>query len=258
MWTAGVIVALVLSAAIGLSLGLVGGGGSIITVPILVYVAGLPVPRAVALSLAIVGATSAVGAVLQARAGHVHLKAAAVFGVTGMAGALGGARLTPLVPAPLLMGLLALLMIAVGLRMARGQDEAEVPQHAECRFWKCGLAGLGLGVLTGFLGVGGGFLIVPALLRFAKLSMRQAVGTSLLIIAANSASGFLAHLGELQGTLALGAAFIAVAIAGMFGGLALARRMRPSRLKVAFGRLSLAVAAFLLVMNAGPLWRLLT
>ncbi|MFN3653358.1 MAG: sulfite exporter TauE/SafE family protein [Armatimonadota bacterium] len=258
MWTAGVIVALVLSAAIGLSLGLVGGGGSIITVPILVYVAGLPVPRAVALSLAIVGATSAVGAVLQAREGQVHLKAAAVFAVTGMVGALGGARLTPLVPAPLLMGLFALLMIAVGLRMVRGQDEAEMPARAECRLWKCGLAGLGLGVLTGFLGVGGGFLIVPALLRFAKLSMRQAVATSLLIIAANSASGFLVHLGELQGTLALGAAFIAVAIAGMLGGLALARRTRPAGLKVAFGRLSLAVAAFLLVMNAGPLWRLLT
>ncbi len=258
MWTLGVIVALVLSAAIGLSLGLVGGGGSIITVPILVYVAGLPVPQAVALSLAIVGATSAVGAVIQARAGHVHLKAAAVFGATGMLGAMGGARLTPLVPAPLLMGLFALLMIAVGVGMARGKDEPVVPPHAECNFWKCGLAGLGVGVLTGFLGVGGGFLIVPALLHFAKLSTRQAIGTSLLIIAANSASGFLAHLGEFHGTFALGAAFIAVAIAGLFGGLAMARRMRPAGLKVAFGRLSLAVAAFLLAMNAVPLWRLLT
>ena len=258
MWSAGVIAALVLSGAIGLSLGLVGGGGSIITVPILVYVAGLPVPQAVALSLAIVGATAAVGSVVQVRQGNAHLKAAAVFGVTGMLGAVGGAKLTPLVPGPVLMTLFAALMIAVGLRMVRGKDEADEPEHAECHFWKCGLAGLVLGILTGFLGVGGGFLIVPALLRFAKLPIRQAVGTSLLIIAANSASGFLAHLGEMQGTLGLAAAFIAVAVAGMFGGLALARRMQPAGLKVAFGGLALAVAAFLLVMNAGPLWRLLT
>src|SRR4051794_12418607 len=99
MWTAGISAALVLSAGIGLSLGLVGGGGSIITVPILVYVAGLPVPQAVALSLAIVGATAAVGAALHARDGNVHLKAALVFGATGVLGAFGGARLTPLVPA---------------------------------------------------------------------------------------------------------------------------------------------------------------
>ena len=258
MWTTGIWTALVLSAGIGLSLGLVGGGGSIITVPLLVYVAGLPVPQAVALSLAIVGATAAVGSVVQVRQGNAHLKAAAVFSIAGMLGAVGGARLTALVPGPVLMMLFAALMIAVGLRMARGKDEAEEVKHAECNFWKCGLAGLGLGVLTGFLGVGGGFLIVPALLRFAKLPMRQAVGTSLLIIAANSLSGFLAHFGDVQGTLGLAAAFIAVAVTGMFGGFALAQRMQPRGLKAAFGGLSLAVAVFLIVMNAGPLWKLMT
>lgn len=256
MWTAGVVAALVLSAGIGISLGLVGGGGSIITVPILVYVAGMPVPQAVALSLAIVGATSAFGAALQAREGNVHLKAALVFGATGMVGALGGARLTPLVPGPLLMTLFAVLMIVVGIRMAQGKAEADEPERAECHLAKCGLAGLGLGVLTGFLGVGGGFLIVPALLRFARLPMRQAAGTSLLIIAANSASGFLAHLADSQGAWVLGAVFIVVATGGMVAGLALARKMRPVGLKLAFGWLSLAVAAFLLVMNAAPLWRL--
>ena len=250
------VAALALSSVVGLSLGLVGGGGSIITVPILVYVARLPVTQAVALSLAIVGATSAVGAAAQGRDGNVHLKAAAVFGATGMIGALAGARLTPLVPPPVLLALLSFLMIAVGLRMARGKSEAGEPPVVECHFGKCGLAGVGLGVLTGFLGVGGGFLIVPALLRFAHLPMRQAVGTSLLIIAVNSASGFVGHLGELQGSAALAAAFIAVAVAGMFAGMGLARRMQPAGLKSAFGWLSLAVAAFLLVMNAGPLWRL--
>lgn len=258
MWTPGLIAALALSGAIGLSLGLVGGGGSIITVPVLVYVAGLPLPQAVALSLAIVGATAAVGSAVQVRQGAAHLKAAAVFGGTGMMGAVGGAKLTPLVPGPVLMAVFAALMIAVGLRMVRGTDEADEPEHAECHFWKCGLVGLVLGILTGFLGVGGGFLIVPALLRFAKLPMRQAVGTSLLIIAANSASGFLAHLGEMRGALGLAAAFIAVAVAGMFGGLRLARRMQPAGLKVAFGGLSLAVAVYLIVMNAGPLMELIT
>lgn len=240
MWTAGVIAALVLTAAVGLSLGLVGGGGSIIAVPILVYVAGLPAPQAVALSLGIIGATAAVGSVVQIRQGSVHLKAAAVFGVTGMLGAVGGAKLTPLVPGPALMVLFAALMIAVGVRMLSGKAEADEPKHAECRLSRCGLAGLGLGV------------------RFAKLPVRQAVGTSLLIIAANSASGFLAHLGEIRGTLGLAAAFIGMAVAGMFGGFVLSRRMQPAGLKVAFGGLSLAVAAFLIAMNAVPLWRLLT
>ncbi len=258
MWTAGVIAALVLSAAIGLSLGLVGGGGSIITVPILVYVAGLSVPQSVALSLAIVGATAAVGSTVQIREGNVHLQAAAVFGVTGMVGAAGGARLTPLVPGPVLMVLFAALLVAVGLRMLRGQDEPDEPLRAECHVLKCALVGLMLGGLTGFLGVGGGFLIVPVLLRFAKLPTRQAVGTSLLIIAANSASGFLEHLTEMQGLLGVAAAFIGVAVGGMFAGLTLARRMQPAGLKMVFGGMSLAVAACLIAMNAGPLWRLLT
>ena len=253
MWSAGTIVAVLLSGAVGLSLGLVGGGGSVITLPILVYLAGLPVEQAVPLSLAIVGVTAAVGLGVQMRQGQVHLNAAAVFGLAGMLGAVGGAQLTLLVPGPVLMMLFAAVMIAVGIRMVRQNDQADEPERAECHFWKCALAGLAVGVLTGFLGVGGGFLIVPALLRFAKLPMRQAVGTSLLIIAANSAAGFLGHLGEVQGVLGLMAAFIAVAVIGLFAGMALARRMRPSALKRAFGGLSLAVAAYLIVMNARPL-----
>src|SRR5262245_61638940 len=157
MGATGVWLALALSAGIGLSLGLVGGGGSIITVPILIYVAGVPVDQAVGLSLAIVGATAAVGAFLKARHGHVHLRAAAVFGLTGMAGAAVGAHLTRQVPPAVLLMLFALLMVAVGLRMLRGRAAPEPPDRAECHLGKCILAGLGLGVLTGFLGVGGGF-----------------------------------------------------------------------------------------------------
>lgn len=253
MWTAGTWAALLLSGLIGLSLGMAGGGGSIVTVPLLIYVAALPVPQAVALSLAIVGATAAIGGALHARSGTADAKTAFVFGTTGMVGAAGGARLTPLVPPPVLLALLAALMLFVGARMLRGRSEAEEPQRAECAVWKCALAGLGLGALTGFLGVGGGFLIVPALLRFARMPMKQAVGTSLLIIAANSASGFLAHRSALGRRLDLALAFTAAAVVGMLGGLALARRMQPSGLKTTFGVVSIALAAYLLARNAVPL-----
>jgi uncharacterized membrane protein YfcA len=249
MWTAGVYAALALSAGIGLSLGLVGGGGSIVTVPILVYVAGLPPGEAVALSLAVVGATAAVGAVVQWRAGNTHLRAALMFGLTGMLGAPLGAQLTPLVPPPVLMLLFAGLMITVGLRMLRREAPRQVEPAPECQPAKCLLAGLGVGVLTGFLGVGGGFLIVPALLRFAHTPMRQAVGTSLLIIAASSFSGFLAHLGDFHGRLNLAGAFAGMALAGLAAGLVLARRLQPARLKQVFGGIALAVATYLIVMN---------
>ena len=108
-------------------------------------------------------------------------------------------------------------------------------------------------MVTGFLGVGGGFLIVPALLRFAHAPMRKAVGTSLLIIAMNSAAGFAAHVAEAQGLLTMAAAFTAVALVGMVIGTALSRRMQPQNLKAAFGGLALAVAAYLVVMNIRPL-----
>lgn len=257
LWGVGVWAAVGLSAGIGLSLGLVGGGGSIITVPVLVYVAGLPAREAVALSLAVVGITAGVGAVLQWRAGNVNPRAAAVFGAAGMLGAPLGARLTPLVPAPALLLLFAALMVVVGLRMARGGEEPCAPPEGRCAVVPCLAAGLGLGVLTGFLGVGGGFLIVPALLRFARATMREATGTSLLVIAANSAVGFAAHMQEAGSHAALAGALTGAALAGMGGGLILARRLRPTALKQAFGALALGVAAFLVVMNTGPFLALL-
>jgi uncharacterized membrane protein YfcA len=256
MGSIGVWIALVLSGGIGLSLGLVGGGGSIITVPVLIYVAGLPVREAVALSLAIVGATAAVGGGFQAWHGQLEIKPALLFGLTGMVGAMGGAQLTPLVPPAVLLMLFALLMAAVGVRMLRGRSEVEQPERAECHLGRCILSGLGVGVLTGFLGVGGGFLIVPALLRFARLPMRRAVGTSLAIIAVNSLSGFLAHLGDLSGRTLLAVGFSAAAVAGVLVGTALGRRMHPAGLKTAFGGLALAVAAYLIMMNAAPLMAL--
>jgi uncharacterized membrane protein YfcA len=170
-----------------------------------------------------------------------------------MAGAAGGARLTPLVPPAVLLLLFALLMIAVGVQMLRARSQGAEPERSECHPGKCLVSGLGVGVLTGFLGVGGGFLIVPALLRFARLPMRRAVGTSLAIIAVNSLAGFLAHMGDLTGMTRLALGFTAAAVVGVLAGGALGRRMHPAGLKTAFGGLALAVAAYLIVMNAAEL-----
>lgn len=258
MWTGGVWAAIALSGGIGLSLGLIGGGGSIITVPVLVYVAGLPVREAVALSLAVVGTTAAVGAVFQARNGNVHAKAAFLYGGAGIVGAALGARLTPLVPGPVLLTLFAALMVAVGLRMMRTDARETRPERAECNPVKCVLAGFAIGIVTGFLGVGGGFLIVPALLRFAKMPMAQAIGTSLVIIAVNSFSGYAAHVADVGSGMGLATAFTGAAMAGLFAGIRLGKHMRPEGLKSVFGVLSIATAAYLVVVNARPLWALMS
>lgn len=252
LWTWNILATVGLSGVVGLVLGLVGGGGSIVTVPVLVYVAGLPPADAVALSLPVVGTTAAFGALLHLRRGNADLRAAAVFAVTGMAGAFLGAPLTRLAPGPVLLLLFAALMAAVGVRMLPGGRSPDAGTTAGCRPLVCGGAGLGIGILTGFLGVGGGFLIVPALLRFARSPMHRAVGTSLLVIAANSAAGFAAHLSQAAPHLPLAAALTGAALVGMVGGTLLGRRLRPQSLKNAFAGVALAVAAYLFVVNLGP------
>lgn len=243
------VIALILSVAIGLSLGLLGSGGSIVTLPVLVYVAGVPVAPAVGMSLAIVGGASVVGAGLKHRQGLVHWRAAMWFGGTGMAGSLVGAQLTRLVSPGVLMLIFAVLMAVVAGRMlARRGDEAIAPLP-ECRPLRCGAAGLGVGVLTGFLGVGGGFLIVPAMILFARLPMATAVGTSLAVIAANSFAGLLGQLthGGFDGRLT--AAFLATALLGMAGGARLSRAISAEKLRRVFGWFVLAVAVFVLAKN---------
>jgi len=243
--------ALILAFGIGLSLGLLGSGGSIVTLPVLVYVAGVPVPAAVGMSLAIVGATSAAGAWWKQRQGLVHWRAATLFGATGIVGALVGAQFTPLLSPAALMLLFAALMAVVAARMlARRGDEAVEPLP-DCRPVRCGLAGFAVGVLTGFLGVGGGFLIVPAMILFARLPMATAVGTSLVVIAANSLAGVAGHLrhGAFDANLAL--AFLAAALLGMAGGVALGQRLSTGMLRRVFGWFVLLVAGFVLAKN----WR---
>jgi uncharacterized protein len=246
--------ALLLSGLIGVSLGLLGGGGSILAVPVLVYVARVDVHEAIGMSLAIVGATSLAGALFHARRGRVAYRAALLFGGAGMAGAPLGAQLTHRVAPPLLLLLFAALMLVVAALMLRGRGFAGPRSTAATARLGAVLAtGFGVGLLTGFLGVGGGFLIVPALTLLTGLPMHEAVATSLLVIALNSAAGVVGHLG--RGGMPLGptAAFTAVATLGALCGERLAGRLDPLRLRRAFGLFVLAVGLLLAARNLGAL-----
>jgi uncharacterized membrane protein YfcA len=244
------IVGLILSAAIGLSLGLIGGGGSIITVPVLVYALGVDAHQAVTMSLAVVGVTSLIGVALHARRGAVDVAAGATFGASGIVGALAGARLTALVsPAVLLLSFAALMLVTAVMMLARrGKDREEPALHRKSAV-KAVLAGLAVGVLTGFLGVGGGFLVVPALVLFGGLAMKEAIGTSLLVIAINCAAGLVAHLQyggfdpKIAGLVTL------LAAAGTLAGTTLSHRVSPARLKTGFAVFVIAVALFLVARN---------
>lgn len=225
--------ALLGAALIGLSLGLTGAGGSIITLPVLVYLAGLAPKEAVGISLFVVGVAALVGAVQRIRSGEIHLKAVLMFALSGMAGATGGAYLTPLVSGRVLMLIFAVLMLLVALNMLIGAKK-EPSMLAECKPVRCLLAGLGVGVLTGFIGVGGGFLLMPALVKFARLPMRMATGTSLAVIAFNSAAGFLSHYGEAPSRWALALTFAGIAAAGVILGSRFASRLPVVRLRQVF------------------------
>ncbi len=233
---------------IGLSLGLTGAGGSIITLPVLVYVAGLPAKEAVGVSLFVVAIAALLGAVQRARAGEFHARAALLFALSGMAGATVGARLTPWVPAPVLMSLFALLMLAVALHMWLGRPEG-ISLPAECRPLRCLLAGTGVGLLTGFIGVGGGFLLVPALIKFARLPQRIATGTSLAVIAFNSAAGFFSHVGEATAHWPLALLFAGMAVVGVLLGSFFASRLPVKKLQKGFALLVFATGVYVLWQN---------
>ena len=224
--------ALVLAALIGLSLGLLGSGGSIITLPVLVYVAHIPVQQAVGMSLVIVGGTSALGTLLNLRQRAFDWRAAAFFSVSGMAGALVGAKFTHLVSAPMLMFLFGALMLVVGIRLLRNGEVKAAAQ--ECRPVRCLAVGVAVGVLTGFLGVGGGFLILPALVLFAGLEMKPAIGTSLAIIAVNCVGGLIGQLRYVNFDWRLTLVFLGLAMAGMAAGTVLAKKLSAVVLRRGF------------------------
>jgi hypothetical protein len=245
------LVGFVLAALVGVSLGLLGGGGSILTVPLLVYVLGFEAKTAIAMSLPIVAATSLVGALGQWRAGNVRLQTALLFGVAAMAGAFAGARLAAFLSGAVQLTILAVVMLAAAVSMFRGGNRgrgaAETP--ASPALVPMLATAVGVGILTGLVGIGGGFLIVPALVLLAGVPMTQAVGTSLLVIAMNTASGFVGYLGSVAVPWGFTAAFAGVAILGVVAGTALLRMMPEAQLKRAFAVALIGVGLFTLYQN---------
>ncbi len=246
----GQIVAMVLAIFVGLSLGALGSGGSIITIPILVYVAGVPAENAVGMSLIIVGTTSLVGALLHFRRGNVALKPALFFAVTGMVGAYVGAKGTHLLSRRALMLLFAGTMLIAGIRMWRSTIGSL--QKGSFSALRCLAVGFAVGLLTGFLGIGGGFLIVPALVLFAGLDSRTAVGTSLAVIALNSSTGVIGQLRFTTIDWPLLGGFLAFALGGMASGALLASTLAETRLRQLFASTVLVLAVAVGVANLLP------
>jgi len=245
-----IFIGLILSAGIGLSLGLIGGGGSIITVPVLVYVMGVDAHQAVGMSLAVVGATSLVGAGLHYRHGTVDVKTGALFGASGIAGAYFGSHLTYMFSPSVLLLVFAALMILIAASMLIRKESPQRSIELSSRSVFKGIsAGLIVGLLTGFLGVGGGFLIVPALTLFGGLEMKRAIGTSLVVITINCAAGLAGHLSHGSFDLRLTALVTLLAVAGTLAGATLSRKVSPVNLSRAFSIFVLAVAMFLVAKN---------
>jgi uncharacterized membrane protein YfcA len=240
----------VLGAAVGTALGMLGGGGSILTVPILVYVLHLSPHIAIAASLLIVGSNALIGAAMHYRDGHVKLRPALTFGSLGIAAAFIGARASKLVSGPVLLTLFALLMLIIAvLMLAQRRERAKPSAHGAAAWWRIALGGVSVGFLTGFLGVGGGFLVVPALVFLLGMEMRDAVGSSLVVIALNSAAGVAGHLNDGAFPWGLILFFVLAGVAGLLAGLQITQRISAARLRQAFAGFVIALGLTLLAIN---------
>ena len=237
---------------IGLLLGLLGGGGSILTVPVLVYLAGQDAQTAIATSLFIVAVTSAVALVPHARAGRVQWRTGLVFGAAGLAGAYAGGRLAAYVPIAVLLAGFGLLTAAAATVMIRSCRRPLRPKpHAGRLPLLLGL-GVAVGLVTGMVGAGGGFVIVPVLVLLADLTMTAAVGTSLLVIALQAGAGLAGHLSNAAVDWPLALAITALAIGGSLAGARLAARVPAAMLRTSFGWFLTAMAILLLMEQAPP------
>ena len=259
----------------GLSLGLIGGGGSILTVPILVYLFQVDAVLATAYSLFIVGLTSLVGSVSHVKLGNIHWRTAVVFGIPSIISVfLTRSYLVPRIPDPIftlgqdpsggaafvmtkavgLMVLFAIIMVMAAYSMIKPNKKSAVASgvsaDVEPQFnYPLILAeGAIVGVVTGLVGAGGGFLIIPALVLLAKLPMKQAVGTSLMIIAAKSLIGFV---GDMRGNEVIDWSFLAtfssIAVVGILLGSWLSKRIPGEKLKPAFGWFVLVMGTYIIV-----------
>jgi uncharacterized protein len=243
-----------LAALIGLSLGLLGAGGSILTVPIFVYVLGFEAKAAIAMSLAVVGATALFGALGHWRGGNVNLRVSLLFGSVAMVGTFLGARLALFVPGRVQLLLFACVMLSAAYFMLRPvAPEPGLPAKRRSAGWLV-VDGLVVGVLTGLVGVGGGFLIVPALVLLARVPMKQAIGTSLLVIAFKSATGFLGYLDQVEVPWLFLGAFTSISVLGIIVGTRLSRHVPAASLRRAFGYFLIVMGALILYENVDALF----
>jgi uncharacterized protein len=239
------VVILGLSVLIGVSLGLLGGGGSILTVPILTYVGGMAPKAAIASSLFVVAVTSAAGVISHARAKNVRWRTGLVFGGAGMIGAYAGGTVAAFIPGRILMILFALMMAATAIAMLRKPRPLEA-RGGDAPIGKVIVEGIVVGVVTGIVGAGGGFLVVPALVLLGGLPMQVAVGTSLVVIALKSFAGLAGHLGHVSIDWPMTLAVTFAAVGGSFLGGSLAGRISPAALRRGFGVFIVVMAAFVL------------
>lgn len=240
-----------LAVVVGITLGLLGGGGSILMVPLLVYVAGMGTKEAIAASLVVVGVTSAVGVLGHARARRVRLRTGLLFGLAGMAGAFVGGLVGGHLPGRLLMAAFAVMMVATAVAMLRGRRHAApASAHTGLPMGRVLLDGTVVGLVTGLVGAGGGFLVVPALALLGGLPMSVAVGTSLLVIAMKSVAGLTGYLAAVPIDWALTGAITAAAVVGSLIGNRLVARIPADALRRGFGWFVLATGAFVLAQQA--------
>lgn len=239
-------------AIMGLLLGLLGGGGSVLAVPMFVYGLGMPPPQAVAASLAVVGATSLVGAMSYWRAGLIDVRRGLLVGALAMAGGYAGAALASRIggPAQLLVFVAVLIGAAVAMLTRRAPSEAgaaapPLPFTPRSLF-AIAAAATAIGVLTGVVGIGGGFLFVPALVLLARMPMPQAIGTSLLVIAMNAAAATVGYLGRVAIPWDAALFVTGVAVVGVLAGGRVACLVPQRALQRAFGVVLLLVAGLML------------
>lgn len=239
------------SLLIGISLGVLGGGGSILTVPILVYLAGMETKEAIATSLFVVGVTSAAGVVSHARAGRVRWRTGLLFGLAGMTGAYAGGRVAEFIPGTVLLIAFALMMIATAAAMIRGRRGKPKQVHHELPVVHVLLDGIAVGLVTGLVGAGGGFLVVPALALLGGLPMAVAVGTSLLVISMKSFAGLAGYLASVHVDWGLAAIVTAAAVVGSLVGGLVAGRIPQDALRKSFGWFVAVMGVFVLGQQTG-------
>ncbi|MEU7518058.1 sulfite exporter TauE/SafE family protein, partial [Streptomyces sp. NPDC042898] len=240
------------SLLIGVSLGILGGGGSILTVPILVYLAGQDTKEAIATSLFVVGVTSLAALIPHARAHRVRWRTGLLFGAFSMAGAYAGGRVAEYIPGTVLLVAFALMMLATAYAMLRkprnGKKKAR-PAHRDLPLKHIAVEGLVVGAVTGLVGSGGGFLVVPALAILGGLPMGIAVGTSLLVIAMKSFAGLAGHLSGVSIDWGIALTVTVAAVAGSLIGARLAGRIPQDALRKFFGWFVVVMGVFVLAQQ---------